>query len=193
MDMASGLAPSDNASIERDREEILARHKDWWEANNGLDIPRMEYCFPRGMNYLMFNLNGHPYFGIEEKVKLWEWYKNELELGLGDVEIMQFQIHGDVAWIASELDIPLRAVGAAGTGSETWKLEDEAEFTPYRARCTEIYRRDDGEGNPRWTMWHYHASPLPPEDETRPAFTDTARERGLGGVPWEGPLRVVGV
>src|ERR1700742_5092522 len=89
-----------SAALDRDREEILARHKDWWEANNGLDIPRMEYCFPRGMNYLMFNLNGHPYFGLEEKVKLWEWYQKELDIPeKPDIRIMKLTIDGDMAWL----------------------------------------------------------------------------------------------
>lgn len=181
------------ADIERDRAEILARHKDWWEANNGLDIPRMANCFPKGMNYLMFNLNGHPYFGLDEKVHLWEWYTNELELGRMDILIMKFEIHGDMAWIGSEGVIPLRAVGASGTGSETWKLQDtdEQSWDMFRMRATEIYHCDDGEGGKAWKMWHFHASPLPPEDEPRPSINDTARERGLGQNPWGEPLRVV--
>ena len=28
--------------------------------------------FPKGKAYLMFNLNGHPYFGIDEKIRLWD-------------------------------------------------------------------------------------------------------------------------
>ena len=62
------------SALEQDRQDVLQVHKDWYEANCGLDIPRMASCFPRGMNYLMFNLNGHPYFGLDEKIKLWEWY-----------------------------------------------------------------------------------------------------------------------
>ena len=29
-------------------------------------------------------------------------------------------------------------------------------------------------------MWHFHGSPLPPEDEPRPAFDDIAKEGGIG-------------
>jgi hypothetical protein len=185
---------TDTAELERDREEILARHKDWWEANNGLDIPRMANCFPKGMNYLMFNLNGHPYFGLDEKVKLWEWYQHELALGMGDIRIMKFELHGDMAWIAVEGVIPLQAIGASGTGSESWQLSEGGDqWDPFRMRATEIYQRDDGEGTPVWKMWHFHASPLPPEDEPRPSIDDTARERGLGTNPWGEPLRVVGM
>jgi hypothetical protein len=179
--------------IERDQAEILARHKDWWEANNGLDIPRMANCFATGTNYLMFNLNGHPYFGLDEKVHLWEWYQHELELGRMDMRIIRFELRGDMAWIASEGVVPFRAIGASGTGSESWKLKQSEEdaWDMVRTRSTEIYQRDDGEGGKAWKMWHFHASPLPPEDEPRPPFDDTARERGLGGSPWGEPLRVV--
>jgi hypothetical protein len=66
--------------VDRDRERILYLHREWWEANNGLDIPRMARVFPEGDHYLMFNLQGHPYYGIAEKKKLWEFYQNEVEI-----------------------------------------------------------------------------------------------------------------
>ena len=54
------------SDVDSDREAILKLHKDWWEANHQLVIPLMEPVFPKGKDsYLMFNLNGHPYFGIE--------------------------------------------------------------------------------------------------------------------------------
>lgn len=182
------------ASLDDDREAIYKLHKDWWEANSGLDIPRMAACFPKGaQNYLMFNLNGHPYFGIDEKIELWKWYQGQIEIPeIGDIRIMRTTISGDLGWIASEGVFPLRPIGEAGTGSETWQI-DQVDVTPFRLRATEIYQRDDGEGNPAWRMWHFHCSPLPAEDEPRPAFDDTPAERGLGGTPWGEPLRVVGV
>ena len=178
---------------ESDREEILARHKDWWEANVGLDIPRMASCFPKDMHYCMFNLNGHPYFGIGEKIKLWEWYSEQLDITMPDIRIMKLEIHPNMAWLGCEGIFPLRTIGEAGTGSETWTLDSEQEYAPFRLRATEIYQRDDGNGNPVWTMWHFHCSPLPPDDEPRPCFNDTSAERGLGANPWGEPLRVVGV
>jgi hypothetical protein len=187
------ISAQSSPDLEQDRADILKVHKDWWEANTGLDIPRMQSCYPSGMAYLMFNLNGHPYFGIEEKTTLWEWYQKELDIPkLPDIEIMRLEINGDQAWIAAEGIFPLRAIGASGTGSETWQLEGDEGLTPFRLRATEIYHRDDGEGNPVWKMWHFHCSPLPPEDEPRPAFGDTPAERGLGGGPTGPPLRVAG-
>jgi ketosteroid isomerase-like protein len=190
--MSTSTSP-ERVKVEQDREDILKLHTDWWEANNGLDIPRMASVFPTGMNYLMFNLNGHPYFGIKEKITLWEWYQKELDIPeKPDIRIMKLSIDGDMAWLGCEGIFPLRSIGASGTGSETWRLDEDAPVDRFRLRATEIYQRDDGEGRPVWKMWHFHCSPLPPATETRPAFADTPEERGLGGNPWSDPLRVVG-
>lgn len=182
------------AQDDQDRNEILKLHKDWWEANAGLDIPRMQSVFPADMSYLMFNLNGHPYFGIDEKTRLWEWYQKQLDIKMPDIRIMRLTISGDVAWLACEGIFPLRLIGESGTGSETWKIgeADEAAYDPFRLRATEVYQRDDGHGQPVWKMWHFHCSPLPPADEPRPCFDDTANERGLGWIPDGEPERVGG-
>ena len=178
-------------STESDREAVLALHKDWRESNHQLIIPIMEPVFPKGPDsYLMFNLNGHPYFGIEEKVKLWEHYQKELDIVMfPDVEIMRFTISGDMAYIACEALFPLRVIGESGTGSASWEL-NEGDYDNFLLRATEVYQRDDGEGNPVWKMWHFHCSPMPPADEERPGLGGTPAERGLGGGPGVTPLRV---
>jgi hypothetical protein len=177
------------ATLEEDREAILKLHKDWWEANHQLIIPLMETVYPSGDSYLMFNANGHPYFGIDEKVELWKWYQEQIDIvAYPDIEIMRLTISGDMAWIAAEGIFPMRMVGEQGTGSATWEMADDA--FENRLRATEIYQRDDGEGNPVWKMWHFHASPLPAADEERPGLGGTGRERGLGAGPGITPLRV---
>jgi hypothetical protein len=172
------------STYESDEAAILKAHTDWWEANHGLDIPLMQTAFPVGDEaYLMFNLSGHPYFGLDEKTTLWEYYNKCLEVGRCDVRIMRLDISGDMAYLACEAYFPSyytqnptdgtivpTYVGADGPGA------------PIRA--TEVYKRDDGAGAPQWTMWHFHCSPLPPADEPRPAFNDTYASRGLGYTPW---------
>jgi len=178
-------------TLDEDRDAILQVHKNWWEANHQLVIPLMESCYPSGMAYLMFNLNGHPYFGIEEKVKLWEHYRKELDvLKFPDIEIMRLEISGDMAWIACEGVFPIRAVGAEGTGSATWELQEGIDYNDFLLRATEVYHRDDGDGNPEWKMWHFHCSPMPPADEQRPGLGGSLQERGVGGGPGITPLRV---
>jgi hypothetical protein len=180
------------ATIDDDRTAILTLHQDWWEANHQLVIPTMEPVFPTGdTSYLMFNLNGHPYFGIEEKVKLWEFYQQNLDVvKYPDIQIMRLTISGDMAFIACEGFFPIRVVGESGTGSATWEVDDDEDYDNFRLRATEIYQRDDGDGNPVWKMWHFHASPMPDGDEERPGLGGTPNSRGLGQGPGIDPLRV---
>jgi hypothetical protein len=185
------------STLEHDRKDILKIHRDWWVANEHGDIPLMVTCFPSGMSDLMFNVNKHPYFGIDEKVKLWQYY---FDGGLAldstpDVRIMKLDLSGDMAWIAAELEIVI----VPAQDKELNLIEEEVAVPiPGKkivegSRATEIYKRDDGTGRPIWKMWHFHCSTLPDPDRPRPGFNDTARSRGgLGWNPWGAPLRVVG-
>lgn len=180
------------ARIEDDRAEILRVHRDWWLANETVDIPLMVTCFPTGMNYLMFNYNRHPYFGMEEKVRLWEYYKagGLKMLKPPEVRIIKLEVVGDLAYIACETEVlGMVAEDSQGLIEETEALGPPGHVGTEWSRATEIYKRDDGEGRPIWKMWHFHDSPLPPRDAQRPGFTDTAESRGaLGWNPWGEPL-----
>jgi hypothetical protein len=70
------------------------------------------------------------------------------------------------------------AAGAEGTGASG--LAAGAETMQIPPRSTEVYKRDDGEGNWAWRMWHFLCSPLAPADEPRPGFGDTFADRGRG-------------
>lgn len=156
--------------------EILRLHRQWWDANHGIDIPRMQACFPAGSNYHMFNLQGHPYYGIAEKTALWELYAVQIEVtSPPPTQIVQFVADGDLAWLSAEVIFPLREVGDTGLGTTSTGYRPSEQ---HRVRSTECYRRDDGSGNPQWRMWHFHCSPAPNADDPRPAFGDTARDRG---------------
>jgi hypothetical protein len=179
-------------SLEQDRKDILKVHRDWWTANYGTQIPLMQTCFPRGNNYLMFNLNTHPYFGIDEKTKLWQHYLTQLKVPrMPQVMIMRLDINGDMAYIACEGMFPEKQIGPEGRGTVTRPLDPKKEIDWMRFRATEVYQRDDGEGHPVWKMWHFHASIMGPETEARPGFKDTPGERGLGGNPWNKPYSVL--
>lgn len=163
--------------VNKDAEQILHLHKEWWAANFKLDVPRMRKSFALNDKYLMFNLQGHPYYGLEEQSKLWEYYQSQIEYADEHiVRIVRFEIRGDMAWIASETVSALASVGDHGLGGESTGIKIDG--TKKRNRATEIYHRDDGNGNPEWKMWHFHSSPAPDADEPRPAFGDTARSRG---------------
>src|SRR3981081_950251 len=100
--------------VDRARERILYLHREWGDANNGLDIPRMARVFPEGDHYLMFNLQGHPYYGIAEKKKLWEFYQNEVEIDLPITRVVRLQIDGNMAWLPAAANFKVRAAGARG-------------------------------------------------------------------------------
>ncbi|MDH6233755.1 ketosteroid isomerase-like protein [Mesorhizobium soli] len=170
----------DRQASREDVEEILRLNREWWESNIGWDIPRMVKVFPSpGNDYLMFNFNGHPYFGMGEKVRLWEWYSDLIaQTKLHDLRIMRLEVRGDMAWLACEAWIEAKLL----TDGE-WTADSIGDAA--YARATEIYHRDDGAGKPVWRMWHTHISPLPELSEKRPGgFEDSTVSRGLGWAPW---------
>ncbi|MFI6289108.1 YybH family protein [Streptomyces sp. NPDC051018] len=165
-----------------DEERILQLHSDWYYANYNINIPLMRTVFPTGdENFLMFNLNDHPYFGVDDLAKLWTFYARTDRWGLCEDHVIRVDVCGDMAYVVSEGNFP------------AWRIRDEdgnplAEEVdrPAYYRSTEIYRRDDGEGRPEWRMWHFHCSTRPDDDEAPPAKTDkdSATARGLGNTPY---------
>ncbi|TYB46348.1 YybH family protein [Actinomadura chibensis] len=173
---------SDTPSVRRtapqaDIDRILHLHREWWQANLDWDIPRMRRVFPEpGDEYLMFNFNGHPYFGMKEKVALWEFYKDLGSQSGIETTIMRLEIKGDMAWLACEFTL---ASEMADGGEWTADAVDAP-----AGRATEVYQRDDGSGGAEWRMWHTHITALPDLAEERPGLGGSTNGRGLGAVPW---------
>ncbi len=170
---------------ERDAAEIRKVHREWWASNNGLDVERMRRCF--APDYLMWNLNGHPYYSLAEKVTLFRYYQDHMvptdPPELWDIRVT---VDGDMAYVTAEGILPVTVASEEGSGSSLIdamapRYERRGDQVLFRFRETSVFRRDDGEGNPEWRIWHFHCSPLAPEDEPRPCFRDTARERGRLG------------
>ena len=157
-------------SAESDRAEILRLHRVWLESNLTFDIPKMRAVFA-GERYLQFNLNGHPYYGLEQKTKLWEALKGNLAIPeISDDLGLRLEIVGDMAWLACENIVRIEM--SSGTPPPGMPAG------PFRIRSTEVYQRDDGTGKPVWKMWHFHCSPTAPENEPRMPFGDTFASRG---------------
>ena len=133
-----------------DVEEILAVHKAWMDSNNGLVIEDMvpQFADP---GYLQYNLNGHTYNGVQEKVKLWEGFHlvGQNLADCGDIEEPQVYVEGDLAYLTVLGSAKLLGRGNSGT------MEFGSEVT---FRVTEVYRRNDGKGAPVWKIWHFHCS-----------------------------------
>jgi hypothetical protein len=86
-----------------------------------------------------------------------------------------------MAYLTSEGILPVVATGE-GSGSATLDAvvplnERRGDTVRVRFRETVVFRRDDGQGNPVWKIWHFHCSPLAPASEPRPGFGDTAAQR----------------
>lgn len=152
-------------TAEADRDEIMRLHREWIESNTGLDIARMRRVFPEGDSYLMYNCNGHPYYGIAQKVAVWEHLETVMDYRMLEEFNHRLEIRGDMAWLACE------------GYSDFDVLAEEGRVDGYHWRATEVYMRDDGRGNPQWRMWHYHCSHHAPDEAPRPGFGDTARSR----------------
>lgn len=175
----------DPPARKEDEREIRRIHRQWWASNVGLDVERMQECF--APDYLMWNLNGHPYFSLDEKVHLFRYYKQHLvptePPELWDIRVT---VDGDMAYVTSEGVLPFTVESDEGSGAAildaaTRSYERRGNLIFVRLRETSVFRRDDGHGNKVWKIWHFHCSPLAPEDEPRPGFRDTARSRGKRG------------
>ena len=166
----------------QDEQEIRRVHRQWWASNRGLDVERMQECF--APDYLMWNLNGHPYFGLQEKVDLFRYYQQHM-VPTEPVELWNVDVHvdGDMAYVTAEGILPVVMASEEGSGSAVMDAaarhyQREGDVIRFRFRETSVFRRDDGRGGRAWKIWHFHCSPLAPEDEPRPGFGDTAAERG---------------
>jgi ketosteroid isomerase-like protein len=147
------------SQTEQDRADILAVHERWMDSAVGLRIDEMRQCFVQGKHLDMWNLNGHAYFGVDELAQLWRHLQTVYDLTLccGDSE-PNVTIMGDMAlvtWERMRMDT---------------KPKDGSPMRHRRMRGTEVYRRDDGAGNKRWTIWHCHYSDRAPEGDRRPGF-----------------------
>jgi hypothetical protein len=167
-----------------DEEQILRLHRDWYFSNFEINIPLMRTIFPTGEDsFLMFNLNDHPYFGVDDLDNLWSFYARTGKWGLCEDYVMRVDVVGDMAYVLSEGTFPAWVVRDEDGNALP---EDQIEDQTAHYRSTEIYKRDDGQGNPEWKMWHFHCSTRPPDDEVPAAKTekDTANARGLGNTPY---------
>ncbi|WP_051791172.1 YybH family protein [Amycolatopsis jejuensis] len=158
-----------------DVEAIRVAHRDWWAANHTQEIPRCSRNF--APDTLMFNLNGHTYYGLDEMIKAWEFYVGAIDVDVVDLWDYRIFVSGDLAYITCEGVFPTKKSAEEGWGASNLDI-GEQDVAPVRFRETSIARRDDGNGNPVWKIWHFHCSPAAPADEERPGMADTWLSRG---------------
>lgn len=170
-------------SLDHDTREVLRVHQQWWKANVGLDMAAMKECFPSGDSFSMFNRNGFTYYGVDELTKLWEHYSQGPPRLIQTVAIVRLEVSSDMAWLICELKY--RRVSPV-TSDDHWEPANADEV--FGSKATEIYHRDDGNGQPEWRMWHFQSGALHPAGENRPAFDDSDQTSQLGYNPYGPPL-----
>lgn len=170
---------------DEDIREIRRVHRRWWVSNRGLDVELMRDCF--APDYLMWNLNAHPYYGLGEKVALFRHYRDHMvptePVELWDVRVT---VDHDMAYLTAEGILPVVIASGEGSGSAIMDAaaahyDRREDVIRFRFRETSVFRRGDGHGGRAWKIWHFHCSPLAPDTEPRPGFGDTAAERGTHG------------
>jgi ketosteroid isomerase-like protein len=168
-----------------DVEAVRQAHRDWWAANFTREMFRRKRNFVD--DTLMFNLNGHTYYGLDEMVRVWEYYTDNIDNGVPTLWDYRIFVSGDLAYITCEGEFLTRARSEQGWGASNAAIADSDQvFSRIHFKETSVARRDDGLGNPVWKIWHCHYSPAAPDDELRPGFQDTWRSRGGdlgGGIP----------
>lgn len=159
----------DSASIDADREAILAAHRGWFygatqpRSGQALEDRCANFALGGGPHPRMYNTNQHTYHSLDDLRELWRGFGEHLATeACFDVVEPVVSVHGDVGLLTcDECVMDIRTVSeppvhvadqtsAAGT--------DLGTTTRFVFRATEFLRRDDGAGVPRWTIWHCHYS-----------------------------------
>ena len=161
----------------RDDEARIERiHRDWWAANEGLDVAGMTAAL--APDYLMWNLNGHPYRSREEAAHLFGYYRDHLVPDdPAETWDTRVTVAGDLAYVTSEGMLPFLVASDEGGQASVVaamgpRYERSGEIIRFLFRETMILRRDR-EAADGWAICHFHCSPLAPRDEPRPGFGDT--------------------
>jgi len=146
-------------SGDQDVQEILAVHMAWFDSNEDLVVEKMLPNFA-DPGYYQFNLNGHTYISPQEKARLWD-NLHEAGVSLANMTIVQepqVYVEGNLAYLLAvwRCDVTVEDETRVPDDISRWRgLESPTTF-----RVTEVYRKDDGKGNPVWKIWHFHASPI---------------------------------
>jgi len=163
--------------IEKDRREILAVSRKWWDANRNFSIAMMCEAFVGGDKFHGFNLNGHTYYAIDEWVQLWKYLGHVMtplaerdsgEPAMAEPRDVRLVIRGDMAFLTAESIFTVQVLPTSD--SESALLSGPGSVMRIPFRTTEVFVREDHEGNPVWKMWHFHCSPHAPEGERRMGF-----------------------
>lgn len=131
-----------------DAQAILKLHRAYLDANsNGLDREGLKKIWSHNPDCVWFNGTGYNYFGIQDWLKLWEYFRPRCDIlepwRSHDVRLIG---NGEIAVVTSER-----------TAKGRWKSEsEEPDWTGenWPSRSTEVFARENGE----WRCVHVHIS-----------------------------------
>lgn len=171
---------AEGPASDEDRVVIERIHRDWWAANEGLDVAGMTAAL--APDYLMWNLNGHPYYSRDEAAHLFAYYRQHLVPDEPpEIWDTRVTIGGDLAYVTSEGMLPFHVASDEGGQASVVaamgpRYEQRGRIIRFLFRETMVLRRDP-ESADRWVVAHFHCSALAPSAEPRPGFGDTGASR----------------
>src|SRR5208282_5695353 len=124
--VAKPAVPAPLRDIEKDRREILAVSKKWWDANRNFSITMMCEAFVGGDKFHGFNLNGHTYYAIEEWVQLWKYLGHVMtplaESDVGEPAMakprdVRLVVRGDMAFLTAESIFTVKVLPSSDSDS----------------------------------------------------------------------------
>jgi hypothetical protein len=132
-------------------------------------------AFVGGDKFHGFNLNGHTYYAIDEWVQLWKHLAGVMqpsadpsEGAMAEPRDLRLVIRGDMAFLTAESIFTVNVMPTSTSNSSLLPPPGQVARIPFRA--TEVFVREDHEGNPVWKIWHFHCSPKAPQGERRMGF-----------------------
>jgi ketosteroid isomerase-like protein len=139
------------AGSEQDRKDIITIHRAYLDANtNNLNAAELRKIWSNHPSCVFFNGTGYNYYGIDDWLKLWEYYRPRVKI----VEPWQ---SSDVRLIG---DGRMAVVTSIRNASGQWTGEGQPPdwtLKRWKSRCTEVFSKDDGQ----WKCVHIHISTEP--------------------------------
>lgn len=140
---------------EKDRQDVLALHQKYLEANAVLDWETLRdslWCSDEDAIY--FNLNGHTYVGRSQWVRLWQYYLTQTQIG----DWIPYDIAGlvspDLAVIWCHRKCQFKWVGNDPRPDQGMHADKE-----FISRSTMVFKKENGQ----WRVGHVHFSPATTE------------------------------
>ena len=136
-----------DGGTEAEREELLELFMRFWRANDIFDSPVLEETWDHDPSRAFFNSNGHTYYGLNDWLKIWDYYRPRFDNKVpGAVADTRMIIRGDMALITD--DRVSRTYDWVGEGDAPGLVANPV------VRATMVYLRT-GDG---WRCAHAHFS-----------------------------------